>query len=705
MRARVHCIIAASLLAVGSLAGCGGGELDLSGRSDRATPAQPAQPGAPTVLGPRWYECQGSEQAFVRRAHLAVLGRRPAGQAEVNVWTDLLAAFRAHDPAPPPAPDALGSEAPPSRRLLLGALARDPEYASRWLDFYRDALRVQRLDVQANPFCYDSGVRKGEALTSLAALVRDQPPETLNGDGLGPFTLHDLLLSSLRLDDVSPIYTANIFSMLARSYSGANADPIRRELARRGEFGAWFGDSYLHRDGVCLGCHNSEFSVTASDDPASSRFFPLPGQFEKSLFGSSEGPAPLGEHDSITRIQAVLRFTGFADQGTGVQPWGMDTSCGIFTPQAQMTDDPAMVDARFGDLTGYRATAWGLAASLQRGFRKLREHGLTRGPDGLIPDPDESFAYLVAANVAERVWREAVGFPLTIALYFPRNAAARDQLALLTESFIASGFSHQQLLLTALQSPAFNMLPPSAGCGAAPYEMPPLFDPWTTADSDPDRRGNGPGDAVASLSSRTLLRATRGAMRWSSLYDQPFPPSRESVEADFQAEVGVFLRNVEPGFQGFDFQALLAWEGRTGGCEKPPGATLDTDVVDLILDEATRHPDAAAADVVLALKDQLLGDPRWSSDAERAATSMLVGDLAAPASAVTPEALRAVCGAMLSSAPFLLHGLAPADAREAPALTPPSSRYREACQRIADRGLPAGWALTCGDDSLRVTTP
>jgi len=652
-----------------------------------------SKPGTP------WYACQGSEQAFVRRAHLAFLGKRPEGQAAVNAWTDLLTALAPLD-GPPAEPHPLGNELPRSRQIFLKILASDPDYGPRWLDFYRDALRVQRLDVQSNAGCY--GTSRRAADPALVALVRDLPPDNEAGDGGGFFTMHDLLASSLLVDDISPAYTANLFAMMARSYTGANADPVRRELARRGEFGAWFGASYLHRDIVCLGCHNSEFSVTSSPDPATNRHFPLPGRLEEPLFGLSSGPAPENDHDGATRMQAVLRYSGLADTGGGLHPWGMAFACGDFVPQDKLSDDPAQVDAKFGDITGHRASVWGLAASLQRGFSKLRQHGLTRGPDGQIPDPDEAFAYLVSANIAERVWREVIGSPLTIALYFPRNQASLDQLSLLTEGFIASGFSHQRLLQLVLQSPAFNLAPPAA-CGPDPYAMPALFDAWTTAESDPARRGNGPGDGVASMSSRTLLRATRAALGWSALYDDPFPLSRDTVDADFQAEIGVFLRNVEPGFQGFDFQALLAWEHRTGSCKKPPGSTLPRDLVDQILDEAEVQPGATVADAVLALKDRLLGEPAFSSEAEKNALVSLLGPLDAPATSLVDDApLRAVCGAMLSSPAFLLSGLAPPDTRSTPRLTPEGASYRATCQRIAKIGLPDGMTLSCGDDSLHV---
>jgi hypothetical protein len=697
---------------------CGGGEIpvderpvDRGGRV-RPDPEEAASPRPEAA----WYECQASEQAFVRRAYQAVLGERPRGQAEVKVLTDLIAAIDQLDgtgpgaatparPATPPGyPPTPATTIPPAadlrraRRVVLDLLTHREGYRSRWVEVYRDALRVQRIDVQSNPGCYEAAGPGPDP--SIVALVRDQPPDAGGGAG---FTLRDLFEASLDADDLSPVYVANLFGMLARSYAGANADPVKRELARRSEFGAWFGASYLHRDVVCLGCHNSEASVTFSDDPATNRFFALPGRPEASLFGDSTGPATAGGHDGLTRANAVLRFTGLSDAGHGITPWGMASDCGRFTPRDKLDEDPAGVDGKFGDLVGTRTSVWGLAASLQAGFRKLRDHGVSRGPDGLIPDPDEAFAYLVSASITEQVWREVMGTQLTIAHYFPRNAAARDTLLGLTEGFIATGFSHRRLLAAIVAHPAFNLLPPAAGCGPGPYAMPALHDPWVTAEKDPLRRGNGPSDGLAFLSSRTLDRLTRRALGWPEEADA-FPASRDLPAADEQADIGIFLRNVEPGFRGLDFQALLAWQDRVGACARPAG--LDHDLVDTLLAEAARRPGAQVRDLVVALKDHLLGEPALRSAAEIAALEAITGPLDLPAASLgdgAQPALRAVCGALLSSPQHLLQGHVAPDAQAIPALTPVDEGYEAVCGRVAAAGLGEGLALRCAAGSLSVT--
>jgi hypothetical protein len=690
----------------GAAGGAGAGEAGASG-------------GPQAEVFPAWTKCQASEQAFVRKAMLAVLGRKPRGQAEVDVLVDIIHAVDALDQAAASGgatgaggaagaggagvASLPGGDMRRARKAAVGALMSREEYLFRWIDFYRDALRVQRVEELANPSCYGTTLRSDG--TAVAELVRDRAPDA-PPDGHGPFTMRDLVLSSLKLDDVSPMYTGNIFAMLRLSFSGANAAPDKLELARRGEFGAWFDAAYLHRDGVCLRCHNSEASVTFSATPALNRHFPLPGKLEKALFGDSAGPPADGGVEGIARMHAPLRFDGFVDAGSA-RPWGWNGDCGRFAARGTLGPDVAKVDAAFGNIHGDRASAWDLSSSLQAGFAKLRQHGLSRGPGGEIPDPDEAFAYLVAASVVERVWVEIVGTPLTIANYFPRNQAARDTLLSLTEGFVATGFSHRSLLAAILQSPYFNLLAPEAGCGGAAYPLPALFDPWVTADADALLHGNSPADAIVPISSRTLLRAAHAALGWPAAPGSAFPDRGED-EGELQAGVGVFLKNGEPGFRGLDFQATLSWESRFGACARPTWAKAD--FIDGLLDAAALDGAATARDLVIALKDRLVGEPSIDEELERPALEAVLGvSLDAEALSLGAEAdprLRQICGALMSSPQFLLSGLAPRDfSGGPPRLLAPVDRYQAICASIADTGLIDGLALSCEGSSLAVTAP
>ena len=669
-----------------------------------------------------WLACQDSDQAWVRKAIPAVTGRRALGQAEVSAYVDLIAGIDTLDGVstmgPPPKPGVLKH----SRSVALSAMRQrlddsgGSEYVTHFTDVVRDALRVQRLDDaneggQANVGCY--GVSKRPTIDpALAATLRDGAPDSM-GDGNGAFTMLDAITSSIALDDLSPAYVANIMAMLQLSYQGANADELKLELARRSDFGAWFDAVYLHRDGVCLKCHNSQASATFDPDPTKNRFFPLPGHLEAALFDSSfgnlpktlDGIADAPEYDGVSRAHAVLRFTDFAESMAATQrPWAWDKACGTVVPRAKIVADFANVDAKFGTMTGNKVSGWDVTDSLQRGFAKLRATGLQRDPDGTVQDADQAFAYLVSVNIAEGVWREVVGTPLTIANYFPRNAASSDQLGVITDGFVASGFSLQKLLELITGSAAFNVLAPDAGCGGAPYPMPALYDPWVIAEEDPARRGNSLGDGVAPISTRTLLRTTYRALGWPNQPSSFFPHS--TTESQFQGEVGVFMKNAEAGFRGFDFQARLSWEDRFGICAKPADLTKP-DFVEQLLAASTG---AKTRDVVAALKDRLFGDARIDDATEKPALEALMGvSLDADAATLDDASLRRACGALLSSPQFLLGGLVPKDTTSVPMLSQKVAGYGTMCQAIAAASLPDGLSVTCTGDKLAVskleTTP
>jgi hypothetical protein len=722
-----------------------------------------------------WYACQGSDRAFVRRAILAVLGRRPLGQAEVNVYVDLMHEIEALPPtselaaAGQPAGERALPGGPPGsalsrpRKVVLEALFAMPEYQSNWLELYRDFLRVHRVDEIASPECYGTAIHPNPR--EVAVRAREEAAFSA-GDGR-PFSMQDIIVGALEIDDMSPTYIANILAMMVRSYVGANAEMVSLELSRRDDFGAWFDDVYLNRNSVCLGCHNTQFSVTQSNDPETNRHYPIPFLLEKSLFGASTGPATYGGFEGGDRIHAPLKFARFVsycaepdledeDQleefqalenppdcaagepvircTTGVfgglpidymcestyqlernnRPWGWSDVCGSFMAPDLIPIDMGAVEAKFGNVVGLRSSVWGLVDSLQAGFAKLRREGLGALANGEVPDADKAFAYLVSMNVVEKVWREIAGTPLTVPNHFPRNAAARDQLQLLTETFIASGYSNEKLLETILASPYLNLPAPDAGCGPAPYAVPRIFDPWVTAEADPSRRGNSSGDGVVSLSARTATRTAYAALGWPlvpyagdfPIFEEDFDPQNpqtpeeladnrvKAAEYQFQSEVGMFLKNSEPGFRGFDFQALLGWQDRFGRCTKL-GSNTEPDIIDELLGQRGEH---SVGDAVAALKDRIMGEPLGADAEELALLEAVVGaSLDDPLSDLDDAqgALRRVCGAFISTPQFMLMGIAPADASQVPEMTPPSASYASACVRLAAVSLPAGLSVSC----------
>src|SRR5690606_26379568 len=207
-----------------------------------------------------------------------------------------------------------------------------------------------------------------------------------------------------------------------------NVPAKEAELARRADFGETFDSGFLHRDIVCLSCHNSERAVTDSDDPVMDRHWPVPGFAERAVYGDSDGIAP-------ERAHAVFRVSSFVDGNA--RPWGWTADCGEFS--TSVPDDIADVDGKLASLSGKRLTVYQLEQVLARGFDNLRGQLPPIGMDGAIADPDTALAWLVTLKMTEDVWKRATGTPLTIVNYFPRNQAASDLLYALATRFTESG--------------------------------------------------------------------------------------------------------------------------------------------------------------------------------------------------------------------------------------------------------------------------
>lgn len=723
----------------------------------------------------KFYACQGSDQQFVRRAIQGVLGRRPYSQAEVSMYADLIGEIDAMDGVDPEAlPAEPGKPLRHSRKVVLNALFQSPDYSSNWEELYRDFMRVQRVDEYQNAGCYGVKVRVNDA-DVVAKFVRDNPPDA-GGDGGTSPSMADVIAGSLMLDDVSPMYTANLFGMVVKTYAGANGLALESELGRRRDFGAWFDAVYLNRDPVCLNCHNSEFSVTQTADPATNRHFPVPALLEKALLGSSTGSPPDGAFDAGDIMHGALKFARFTStcsvptaaaiatavaagtiqpdqcpdgyrlcttassigprdwicestfQATrNVRPWNLATACGTFTNPNAIPTDLAGVNTKFGNVQGKRTSMWDMQRTLRAGFEKLRTQGLGADPvTWEVSDPDKAFAYMTVMTIVEKVWKEITGTGLTIQTYYPRNAAARDQLQLLADKFIASGYSHKALLEEIYASPYLNLAPPDSECWAGGYELPRIFDPWVTAEQDPVKRGNSVGDGAVMLSGRTAARSAYGALGWRlSALGSSFPgvtvtgwvenPSGTSgtLERQFQNETGFFNKNTEVGFRGFDFQARLGFEDRLGRCNKLAPLNLYGDVIDILVSKTKKPGIGTVRDVVAVLKDRIFGNAAVDDTAEKPALEAILGaSLDADASTLgTPTvsasaAIRRACGVMITSPQALTTPVAvvPPDSSEVPKLTPNTDKYDALCDDLATLTLPDGLTVTCnGDEPLTVS--
>jgi len=690
--------LTASSVALALLAGCEACGNDSNNATDAGTD------------GPHdntFDQCGGDPASFARQSFLSLTGRRPKSTAEVNVYADLYTAA-----------EGLGDN---PKDVVARAIMQRPEFAERWTNIVMDALHVQRLDIQSEADCWDQTARTGDPTAALAAAVRDKAASA-SADG-ATFTMLDLARSALVLDDLTPIYRAQLFSLVSHPIPAANVPPIAAELARREDFGSTFDASYLHRDTVCLGCHNSEASVTDSDDPDHDRHWPVPGLAEKAIWGESVGVAPERSH-------AAFRVDNFVDSGSS-RPWGWSSRCGTFAAPSAIGDDIAGIDGKLASATGKRSTVYDLEAALSRGFAALRGTGVPN--DAALADPDTALAWLVTLKITEDVWREATGTSLTIANYFPRNEAASKELYRLATAFARSGFSLKALLSAIVSGDYYNRLAPEAGCGPSPYTYPAVFDPWVTAEADEERRKNGPGDAVQAIDARTLVTATAGALDWTAppLLSR-FPDHGENCvntttcsrlmqlcsgsnqccdsamacqmggyipydELGFQRAVGMFLRNSERGFRGIDFQARLSWEDRYGACAKPPWMQVAgaKDFIDNLAAAAAQDPTLTVADAVIALKDRLIGEPFIGEGAEADALVAIMGPLDGPGGNANPGSLRRVCAALLGSPQFLLQGMA-GKGGDVPKLTPAAASYDAVCAELAAKGTGVpGRVVTC----------
>lgn len=702
-RARAASAALAAAIAIALVSACGGGDKETTKNGATASSSSASSSSASTGSGGAppahsWTECQASDQAWVRRAIFALEGRRPWGQAEVDAYEDLVAAVRKADGAK--TSDADPSELEHAKQVAATAMTSDDAYRLRWSDFLLDALHVNRVEGKSQVACYGAPQAKPVDGGDIAAFVRDHDPRSASAPPKPGFTAGDLVSSALALDDLSVVYRANVFAMLWLPTNGANVDQAGLEQARREDFGAVFDSAYLHRDLVCLQCHNSEFSVTFDEDPAQNRWWPVPGYFEKALYGASNGQhdpkeAATKGSDALRAI-SMLKYAGFAD-GSGKSPetpWGWDANdCGFFTDPG---GDPLLsIDTYFGSMRGEDADGYDLEAALHRGVDRLAAHGLTRTASGDLADADEAFAYMVAENVVEKVWNEVMGTPLTIANYFPRSEVQRDVLFDLTEHFVRAHFSLKTLLFDILAHPAFNLKSPDEGCGDAPYELPNIFSPWTVSDSDLGKRGNSLGDGVFAVSSRPLQRSLETAMGWPFIDEYP-----STTDEDFEVAIGFFIKDGEPGFRGLDFQGRLTWENVYGKCALQGASDFITELVA----NAGSSQGATVQDAVVALKDRLVGAP--SIDAEEAPMlEALMGDQLASTTLTSLDAdLRKVCGALVSSPQFMLGGVPPKDTRAIPKLTPTEVSYPSICAALS-AALSASYSIECDPTSLSVKKP
>ena len=660
---------------------------------DPTTAGSSADSGEPVDPGPPGEEsCDAGHEAWVKRAIPLIQGRRPEGMREVLLLVGMI--------------DQLDASGADGRAIVARGLASGDLYMHRWTTFLWEQLRVNRLETKSNFDCY-SDIGPAAAASDLAAFIRDN--DAAGSDFGQSFTLGDVLASSLRLDDLSPLYRADMFARMARPLQGANISQEEFEVNARSNFGEIFESAYLGRRTGCLECHNSEASVTYSPDPQFNRFWAIPGNFERALFGAPEGR---DEHE----IYAMFRWTNFVDNENGITPWGMSDECGRFS---EAHDGDILGDAGYlgGDLPENQQL-FDIDPLFKSGFASLGTDGLTLGDDNSVA-PDQALAYLTAVNIANNVWEELMGYPLTLAHSFPRNERSRQILATLTEAFIAEDFSLRTLVTDIALHPYFNADAPDVCGTASPYFMEPVFDPFTISSNDPSRTGNGVGDRVQRYSAWVLVESAMRAMWWD-LPVQQIPNNQGNYPGlGFLRDEGIFVKDAQNGFNGVDFNGMLSWEdqlatgytpGLQGECTGPLGESCsEYEWIELMLTEAAGTSGTTIRDIAAAIKDRLISEPTID-EAELEIIAAITGlDPAAKMNAVDSQELedgtRRYAGLLMNTPQFMLSGVPSRDQDPAqlPKFAVPGTDTESLCNHLAPQILGDQYKWTCGPEGVTLS--
>ncbi len=671
-----------------------GGTGGTAGTGQPTTTSPGSDSGEPPPPGDMEELCDAGDEAWVKRAIPLLQGRKPESIREVRLLVSMIEQI-----------DAQGGD---GRGVVARGLASGPLYRARWATFLSDALRVNRIDERRNAGCY-AVTTAAAGSSDLAAFVRDNGPEAPFGSS---WTMGDMLQSALLLDDISPAYRADLFARMAAPLNGANVTIEELEIQRRANYGEAFDASFLGRKTLCLECHNSAESVTWDPDPEKNRFWAVPALLEKAVYGDNKG-RPEEE------VYAVFRYAGFADVNNGTAPWGVAGACGRFDSgrTGDVLSDPAYLAGPMPD----QAQLFDLDPRLQTGFDALASGGLATDGNMEVQDPNVALAYMVAANVANRVWTEAMGAPLTVAHHFPRNEKQREILSELTDTLANSRYSLRELLTAITLHPYFNQDTPDACTASTPYHMAPVFDPFTRSAADPNERGNGVGDTVHRFSAWVLMDSAMRAL-W---YDQPQRfGNGEPARLEFLRDMGVFLKDAQPGSNGVDFAGLLRWEFELaragdpllgGDCTGPLAGSCGDDWLDELVTLAAATPEATMRDLAVAIKDRLITEPEIDGATEEAAieAGMLITPGALDAKVADVDAgdalvaARRFAGVLLNSPQFMLAGVPSRDQDPAadPILILPGTTTQEICDAIAPQVLGTAWNHTCAANGITVSKP
>ena len=345
----------------------------------------------------------------------------------------------------------------------------------------------------------------------------------------------------------------------------------------------------------------------------------------------------------------------------------------------------------------------------------------------------EAAAFLVAQRIVNNVWEQVMGYPLTIANYFPRTDAQLDILWHLTESqFIPGNWSLKELLVRILTSEYFNRNAPRFGAGTTPYNLQMVYDPWVEADprvppvsdpgydpgTNPAAHNNAMSDGIHRYTAHNLLNSIHNAQGWPQ--PQRFPPGTGYPDRDLERAIGQYLSDSSAGSTTTDFQGLLYWESVHGVCDKT--GVIGSDWIDDVMAEVAGFGGGGGPltleDLTVLLKDWLLSDGTIATTAPDTLTedeATVLADyfglaLSTEASTVADleDKLRGLCGVLVQTPDFWLAGIAPTDIGPEPRLrvcngTP--CTYQEICNDLkpAIDDLISG-TLTCNSGSVSASS-
>ena len=284
-------------------------------------------------------EDDAGDESFVRQVVPALLGRKVRGYDELKALTNIIQVT--------------------DRETVVRALMEEEEFRNYWAEALVDHLRIHREGTKSQFACYGGPLLAGPPSEALADFVMNSPPSTDFGS---EFNMSDLVYSSIKKDNLFPIYKAHIFALANRpgAFFGDQA-----ELQRRADLGGSFEHIYLNRQLLCLECHNSE-SSTSGEDSGWDRTHPVPGHFEAAIYGSSSGTSP-------EQAFAIFRTDV---RGGSLRPWGIQSSCGTFKPSVEK--DTENFTAWFTGPLGRQVTVRNLVEILQFGYNELDANGLDR---------------------------------------------------------------------------------------------------------------------------------------------------------------------------------------------------------------------------------------------------------------------------------------------------------------------------------------